>query len=100
MQEITTVMREKGINMEWVDLEEWRRKIKLKLQAQKDGQTSRFCTKIKINKAYRLVCMCEILGICMDFKGNQVKLIVMFELYTKDVEKYREIKCRKPERQR
>ena len=30
MEEVTTVMREKGINnMEWVDREEWRRKIKL-----------------------------------------------------------------------
>ena len=32
MQGVTTGMREKGINnMEWVDREEWRRKIKLKL---------------------------------------------------------------------
>jgi hypothetical protein len=32
MQEVTTGMREKGINnMEWVDREEWRIKIKLKL---------------------------------------------------------------------
>ena len=30
MQEVTTGVREKGINnMEWVDREEWRRKIKL-----------------------------------------------------------------------
>ena len=29
MQEVTTGMREKGIiNMEWIDREEWRRKIK------------------------------------------------------------------------
>ena len=28
MKEVTTVMREKGINsMEWIDKEEWRRKI-------------------------------------------------------------------------
>ena len=33
MQVVTTAMRE-GINsMEWTDREEWRRKIKLKLQA-------------------------------------------------------------------
>ena len=39
MQEVTTGMREKGIkNMEWIDREEWRRKIKL--WAQKDVQTS------------------------------------------------------------
>ena len=32
MQEVTTEMREKGINnMELVDIEEWRRKIKLYL---------------------------------------------------------------------
>ena len=32
MQEVTTGIKEKGIiNMEWVDREEWRRKIKLKL---------------------------------------------------------------------
>ena len=30
MQEVTTGMRQKGIkNMEWVDREKWRRKIKL-----------------------------------------------------------------------
>jgi hypothetical protein len=30
MQEVTTGMREEGINnMEWIDREEWRRKIKL-----------------------------------------------------------------------
>ena len=28
MQEFTTGMREKEINMEWVDREEWRRKIR------------------------------------------------------------------------
>ena len=39
MQEVTTGMKEKGINnMELVDREEWRRKIKL--QALKDVQTS------------------------------------------------------------
>ena len=32
MQEVTSGMREKGINnMKWVDREEWRRKTKLKL---------------------------------------------------------------------
>ena len=32
MNEVKTGMREKGIdNLEWVDREEWRRKIKLKL---------------------------------------------------------------------
>ena len=35
MQEVTTAMREKGINnMEWIDVDEWRSKIKL--QAMKD----------------------------------------------------------------
>ena len=30
MQEVTTGIREKGINnMEWIDREEWRRKVKL-----------------------------------------------------------------------
>ena len=29
MQEVTTGMREKGINMKWVDRDEWRRKIRL-----------------------------------------------------------------------
>ena len=30
MQEVTTGIKEKGINnMEWIDREEWRRKIKL-----------------------------------------------------------------------
>ena len=28
MQEVTTGMREKGINKEWIDREEWRRKNK------------------------------------------------------------------------
>ena len=33
MQGVTTGMREKGIkNMEWIDREEWRRKIKLEAQ--------------------------------------------------------------------
>ena len=42
MQEVTTGMKEKRINnMEWVDREEWKRKIKL--QAQKDVQRSLFC---------------------------------------------------------
>ena len=36
MQELTTEMREKGINsMEWIDREEWIIKIKLKLLVQK-----------------------------------------------------------------
>ena len=43
MQEITTGMREKGIdNMEWVDREKWRRKIKV--YAQEDVQTSLLST--------------------------------------------------------
>jgi len=30
LQEVTTGMREKGINkMEWIDREEWRKKLKL-----------------------------------------------------------------------
>ena len=42
MQELTTGMREKGINkMEWVDRGEWRRKIKL--EAQED--VHRYCVK-------------------------------------------------------
>ena len=42
MQVVTTGMRAKGIaNMELVDKEEWRRKIKLK--AQKDVKTLIFC---------------------------------------------------------
>ena len=48
MQEVTTGMREKGINiMEWIDREEWRRKTTL--QAQKDVRTLIYCTEIKIN---------------------------------------------------
>ena len=40
MQEVTTGIGEKGItNMEWVDREEWRSKLQLKLQAQEDVQT-------------------------------------------------------------
>ena len=36
MQEVTTGMREGAINrMEWIDREEWKRKRKLKYQAQK-----------------------------------------------------------------
>ena len=43
MREVTTGMREKGMNnMEWIDREEWRRKIKPK--AQKDVNTSIVCT--------------------------------------------------------
>ena len=46
--EVTTGMREKGINiMEWIDREEWRRKTTL--QAQKDVRTLIYCTEIKIN---------------------------------------------------
>ena len=38
MLEVTTGMREKGINnMEWIDRKEW--KIKIKLQAHKDAKT-------------------------------------------------------------
>ena len=37
MQVVTTGMREKGINnMEWIDREEWRRRLKLKRKAQKN----------------------------------------------------------------
>ena len=44
MQEVTTRMRESGINnLDWVDREGCRRKIKLKLQAQKDVKKSRIC---------------------------------------------------------
>ena len=40
MQEVTTGMREKGVNsMEWINREGCRRKIKLKQQAQKDTKT-------------------------------------------------------------
>ena len=40
MQEVTTGMREMGFNnLEWVEKEGWRRKIKLKFQAQKDVKT-------------------------------------------------------------
>jgi hypothetical protein len=43
IQEVTTGMRKKGINnMEWTDMEEWRRKIKLLVQ--KDVKTSILCT--------------------------------------------------------
>ena len=41
IQKITTGMREKEINMEWIDRGEWRRKIKLK--AQKDVKTLIIC---------------------------------------------------------
>ena len=44
-------MREKGINnMEWFDRKEWRRKIKLKFEGQKDMQTSRICTYVNKRK--------------------------------------------------
>ena len=47
MKQGTRGMREKGIaNFEWVDREEWRRKMKLKPQAEKDVQTSILCTSI------------------------------------------------------
>ena len=43
MQEVTSGTRERGINnMEWIDREEWRRKIKHK--SQKDVKTSILCT--------------------------------------------------------
>ena len=43
MQKVTTGMREKGIkNMEWIDREEWGRKINV--QAQKDVKTAILCT--------------------------------------------------------
>ena len=43
MQEVTTGMRERGIgNLEWVDIEGWRKKINL-TKAQKDVKTSRIC---------------------------------------------------------
>ena len=36
---------EKGINsIEWIDREEWRRKVKLKLKSQKDVKISILCT--------------------------------------------------------
>ena len=39
MKEVITRMRDKGINnMEWIEREEWRRKIKF--QAQKEVKTS------------------------------------------------------------
>ena len=52
MQEVTTKMREKGINnMQWIDREEWRRKIKF--QAQENVQTSVFyINKIVITSLY------------------------------------------------
>ena len=41
--EVTTEMTEKGIkNLEWIDREEWRSKIKL--WGQKDVKTSILCT--------------------------------------------------------
>ena len=43
MQEVTTGMREWGIgDLEWVDRDEWRKKINLPY-AQKDVKTSRIC---------------------------------------------------------
>ena len=45
-QEITTVMRERGIgDLDWVDRERWRKKINL-LWAQKDVKTSRISVQI------------------------------------------------------
>ena len=42
MQDVTTGMRENGYNnVEWVDREEWRRKIKLIVWAQRVLETSR-----------------------------------------------------------
>jgi hypothetical protein len=47
IQEVTTGIREKGINnMEWIDRQEWRREMKL--DAQKDVKTLILCTQIKI----------------------------------------------------
>ena len=43
MQKVTTEMRDKGFNnMEWIDREEWRGKIKL--YTQKDVETLILCT--------------------------------------------------------
>ena len=43
MEEVTTGMREKGINnMEWINGEEWRKKIQV--EAQKDVKTPILCT--------------------------------------------------------
>ena len=45
MHKVTTGMREKGTNNnEWIDKEEWRRKIKLYVQ--KDVETSILCTYV------------------------------------------------------
>ena len=44
MQELITRMRDKRIKCrEWTDREEWRKKIKLKLQAQEDVKTLIHC---------------------------------------------------------
>ena len=52
--QVTTGMREKGINMEWIDRDEWR--SKMKLLAQKDVQTSILCTQIKIfHRSYAII---------------------------------------------
>jgi len=42
MQEVTTEIRKKGINMEWIYGEQWRRKINL--YSQKDMKTLSVCT--------------------------------------------------------
>ena len=48
MQKVTTGMRQRGINnLEWADREGWRRKMKLKFQAQKYVKTSRLYIKNK-----------------------------------------------------
>ena len=44
MQKVTEMREEEVNNMEWIDREEWRRKIKL--QARKDGKTLTLCTQI------------------------------------------------------
>ena len=53
MQDVTTKMREKEIkNMEWIDREEWRNKIKL--QAQKCVKTIMLSTIITIIESWNL----------------------------------------------
>jgi hypothetical protein len=47
MQEVISGMRKKEINsMEWIDRGKWRRKIKLKLQAQEHVETQIPCIEI------------------------------------------------------
>ena len=56
MQEVTRGMRERGIDLEWVDREGLRREIKL--QVQKTVKTSRIC--IKKLKYYFTVCQIQV----------------------------------------